>query len=268
MSDDEDEDIPLVLLNPKNNNLFLREHELGSGKFGKCYQIRRSIPDGIFAVKIVSKDYKKWLRIRDEMRLHKELKHKNIVKFQEYFEDSKFAYIILELCHRTLHDLQKLRIRFSNSEYRFYMKQILDGLRYLHEDMLIIHGDLKLSNILINDNLVIKICDFGFATKLKHCNELRKPRGGTAGFSAPEIVCLKASGFSADIWSIGCITYTMLIGKKPFRASTKSEIRLKVSKCDYYLPAQLNKAAQELIVRTLWPDPIGLGNNGNIEDDA
>ena len=94
-------------------------------------------------------------------------------------------------------------------------------MSYLHGER-IIHRDLKLGNIFLNDEMQIKIGDFGLAT---YCSENDRKRTlcGTPNYIAPEILVKKGHSLEVDIWSSGCIMYTLLVGKPPFETSSLKE---------------------------------------------
>ena len=96
-------------------------------------------------------------KMAQEITLHKTLSHKYVVKLNSFFEDSNFVYIILELCRRrSLMELHKRRKAVTEPETRYFMNQILLGVKYLHNQK-IIHRDLKLGNIFLNDEMEVNI---------------------------------------------------------------------------------------------------------------
>merc|ERR1712107_905454 len=100
-------------------------------------------------------------KIINEIEIHKNLDHPNVVRFNRYFEDNDFVYFVLELCERaTMVELVKRRTRLTEPEVRYYLNQVIDAVSYLHKQN-IIHRDLKLVNLLIDKNLQIKLADFG-----------------------------------------------------------------------------------------------------------
>lgn len=129
-------------------------------------------------------------------------------------------------------ELHKRRKALTEPETRFYVKQILSGVQYLHNNK-IIHRDLKLGNLFLNDDLQIKIGDFGLATKIEYEGERKKTLCGTPNYIAPEILNKKGHSFEVDIWSIGCIMYTLLIGKPPFETNSLKETYSRIKKCEY-----------------------------------
>lgn len=129
-------------------------------------------------------------------------------------------------------ELHKRRKTITEPETRFYMKQILSGVQYLHHNR-IIHRDLKLGNLFLNDELHVKIGDFGLAARIEYEGERKKTLCGTPNYIAPEILNKKGHSFEVDIWSIGCIMYTLLIGRPPFETNSLKETYTKIKKCDY-----------------------------------
>ena len=124
------------------------------------YELKNTATREIVAGKVVPKSLLVKQHQRDKMAqeitLHKSLNHLYVVKLQSYFEDANFVYVILELCRRrSLMELHKRRKAITEPETRYFMKQILTGVKYLHEAK-IIHRVLKLGNIFLNDNMEVR----------------------------------------------------------------------------------------------------------------
>lgn len=134
------------------------------------------------------------------------------------------------------------------------MHQIITGMLYLHSHG-ILHRDLTLSNILLTRNMNIKIADFGLATQLKMPHEKHYTLCGTPNYISPEIATRSAHGLESDIWSLGCMFYTLLIGRPPFDTDTVKNTLNKVVLADYEMPAFLSREAQDLIHQLLRRNP-------------
>jgi polo-like kinase 1 len=149
----------------------MRGKLLGKGGFAKCYEITNLDNKRVMAAKIIPKDTLQKNRARQklisEIKIHKSLHQLHIVQFEHVFEDSENVYILLELCpNQTLNELIKRRKRLVELEVQCYVVQIVNSLKYLHSNR-VIHRDLKLGNLFLNDKMEIKLGDFGLATKLE-----------------------------------------------------------------------------------------------------
>lgn len=188
-----------------------------------------------------------------EIKIHKSLKHRNIVKFEHVFEDKDNVYILLELCkNETLSELLKRRKRLTEFETRVYTKQIADALSYMHGHM-IIHRDLKLSNMFLSDKMEVKLGDFGLAAKLLEKDDKRYTVCGTPNYIAPEILSQSGHSFKSDLWSLGVIIYTLIIGKPPFETNKiKSTYKLiKAGKYSFPDDIIISTEAKDLIMKIL-----------------
>lgn len=145
------------------------------------------------------------------------------------------------------------------------MHQIITGMLYLHSHG-ILHRDLTLSNILLTRNMNIKIADFGLATQLKMPHEKHYTLCGTPNYISPEIATRSAHGLESDIWSLGCMFYTLLIGRPPFDTDTVKNTLNKVVLADYEMPAFLSREAQDLIHQLLRRNPADRLNLSSVLD--
>ena len=154
-----------------------------------------------------------------EIKIQRLLQHPNVVKFERSFEDDNDIYILLEMCrNQTLNDLLKRRTTITELEARCYLVQLISGVKYIHEQHTI-HLDLKLRNLFLTDRMELKIGDFGLAAQINSEGEKRKSICGTPNYMAPEVLDAKIGhSYEADIWSMGIILYTLLIGRPPFKA--------------------------------------------------
>ena len=92
----------------------------------------------------------------------------------DYYEDDTSVYIVLELCpNKTLNDLIKSKKRLSEHRAMFYLLDLVEALKYLH-NKLILHRDLKLGNLFLDEHMHIKVGDFGLAGQLSHKDEKRQ----------------------------------------------------------------------------------------------
>uniref|UniRef100_A0A182INF7 polo kinase n=1 Tax=Anopheles atroparvus TaxID=41427 RepID=A0A182INF7_ANOAO len=258
--DDKAVDIPEQLYDAATKRTYLRQRFFGKGGFAKCYEIMDMATKEVFAGKIVSKKlmmkHNQKEKMTQEITIHRSLNHKNIVGFHSFFDDPLNIYIVLELCKkRSMMELHKRRKIITDYECRYYMHQVMTGVKYLH-DRQIIHRDLKLGNLFLNDELHVKIGDFGLATKIEFEGERKKTLCGTPNYIAPEILNKKGHSYEVDIWSIGCVMYTLLVGQPPFETKSLKDTYSRIRKCDYRLPPTLRSSAADMICAMLQSDPL------------
>lgn len=148
--------------------------------------------------------------------------HANIVKFIEHIEDSNFKYVIFEyLSGGELFSRIRDRSFFSEDDARKYFRQLVDAIKFMHENG-IVHRDLKPENIMFDGEKIssLKIVDFGFA-RLKTSEETQPCY--TLDYAAPESLSKGTNKESRDIWALGAILYTMLVGHTPFMPQNVSK---------------------------------------------
>ena len=123
------------------------------------------------------------------------------------------------------------RKKLNEGIAKYIFRQIIIGIGYIHKQK-IVHRDIKLENILIDNEGVVKIADFGISKILSISGkEKLKDRSGTPAYMAPEI-CVKAlqkdgHSFAVDIWSAGVVLYTMIYGKLPFKPNKNKNKEVK-----------------------------------------
>ena len=172
-------------------------------------------------------------------------------EFETFFEDTWKVYIIMGLCtNRSMSELIRCRQRLTEPEVQYYGSQLMEGIKYLHKN-LVIHRDLKLGNLFITENMELKIGDFGLAARVTHANPRKKTVCGTPNYIAPEVIdgLKKGHSYEVDIWAIGVIMYTLLIGKPPFQTKdVKSTYRL-INSSSFSFPANkpISESAKSLI---------------------
>ena len=230
---------------------------VGKGGFASVYRARERITNNEVAIKIIKKSYireaKSSQRIISEIKIHSRLDHKSIVKLYNYFEDKECIYIVLELCNNgNLYQYLKRFGPLSEYDATNLIHQILIALQYLHERH-IIHRDLKLSNILLNDDSEIKICDFGLAIQFEHPDEEHFTLCGTPNYIAPEVITQQSHGYPADLWSVGCLFYYIITGVPPFDEENKSDHLQNQLLSNYIPPSGISENALDFIKCLLHP---------------
>lgn len=237
----DDEKIKKYLIKDKFKNLRkikdINEHyemmakPLGQGSFG---EVRRAFEKHFkfeCAIKIVTKQKLKeadvYLKLmRDELKTLQEIPHPHIMRTIELMEDDDNYYVVSEFLRggELFDRIIKLK-RFDENRAADVIEQLLMALNYLHKEKKIMHRDLKPENILLEspeeDDLNIKVSDFGFATKINKGESLQC---GSPLYMAPEILNGQTYDEKVDIWSTGVITYILLSGRPPYAGKNKPMI--------------------------------------------
>ncbi|MCP9259771.1 Serine/threonine-protein kinase PLK [Dirofilaria immitis] len=221
-------EIPDIVINTDTNATYKKGRFLGKGGFARCYELIDINDQKCYAGKVVSKLLLLKNHQRDKMaqeiRIHRTLQHKHIVRMDGFFEDSDNVYILLELCpRRSLMELHKRRKFVTEPEARYFTKQIVEACEYLHENK-IIHRDLKLGNLFLNEEMEIKVGDFGLATVVEVDGQRKKTLCGTPNYIAPEML-------------------------------DKKDTYNRIKNNNYSIPGRISDEAEQLIRRLLQTDP-------------
>lgn len=195
-------------------------------------------------------------RVQQEVAIHAKLKHPAILQLYTFFEDMSYVYLVLELAHNgELHRYLKSNSRqLTELETANIISQVVNGLLYLHSHN-IIHRDMSLSNLLLTQDFQVKIADFGLAT-LSGPNEKHMTMCGTPNYISPEVVSRASHGRPADVWGLGCMLYTLLVGKPPFDTDAIKSTLTKVVMSDYAVPSYLSYEAKDLLDQLLRKNPL------------
>ncbi|XP_077141799.1 serine/threonine-protein kinase PLK2 [Ranitomeya variabilis] len=252
-------EVSRIITDPSTGKRYCRGKVLGKGGFAKCYEMTDLTTNKIYAAKIiphsrVSKPHQRE-KIDKEIELHRTLNHRHVVQFYHYFEDKENIYILLEYCsRRSMAHILKTRKVLTDPEVRYYLKQIVSGLKYLHEQE-ILHRDLKLGNFFINEGMELKVGDFGLAARLEPMEQRRRTICGTPNYLSPEVLNKQGHGCESDIWALGCVMYTMLLGRPPFETTNLKETYRCIREARYSLPSSLMSSAKHLISSMLSRNP-------------
>ena len=205
---------------------------IGEGGMANVYLAYDTILDRDVAVKVLrgdlANDEKFVRRFQREALSASSLTHPNIVEVYDVGEDHGMYYIVMEYVEgRHLKDLIKKRGKLTTSEVIDIMLQITDGMSVAH-DSYIIHRDIKPQNIMILENGLVKIMDFGIAmalnsTQLTQTNSVM----GSVHYLPPEQASGKGATLQSDIYSMGILMYELLTGKLPYKGDNAVEIALK-----------------------------------------
>lgn len=237
---------------PRGANTFERLHKIGQGTYSTVYKARDVTNQKIVALKRVrfdNLDPESVKFMAREIHILRRLDHPNIIKLEGLItsETSRSLYLVFEYME---HDLTGLAsnpsIKFSEPQLKCYMHQLLSGLDHCHSHG-VLHRDIKGSNLLIDNNGVLKIADFGLANVFDaHLNIPLTSRVVTLWYRPPELL-LGANhyGVAVDLWSTGCILGELYTGRPILPGKTEVEQLHRIFKLcgspseDYWLKLRL-----------------------------
>lgn len=222
----------MIMKGQKINDRYQIIKSIGEGGMANVYLAYDTILDRDVAVKVLrgdlADDEKFVRRFQREALSASSLSHPNIVEVYDVGDDNGQYFIVMEYIDgKNLKDLLKKRGKLTVSEVVDIMSQIADGLSVAH-DSYIIHRDIKPQNIMILENGLVKITDFGIAmamnaTQLTQTNSVM----GSVHYLPPEQASGKGSTLKSDIYSMGILMYELLSGTLPYRGDNAVEIALK-----------------------------------------
>ena len=232
---------------------------IGRGAFGKVNIGLNILTGRIVAIKsfnkknIINEASKN--KILYETNLMRGLCHPSVTKILETFECEKYMLIIMEyISGGNLQNFVKKRRKLCEKTAKILFRQIIQGIRYIHSRG-IVHRDIKLENILLDLNNIIKICDFGVGKLIKP-NTILKDQCGTPVYMAPEI--LKGNGykgFPVDVWSAGVALYIMLSGTLPFNKDKDHDLEYSILNNNIKEIKDISDEGNNLLKNILEKDP-------------
>lgn len=230
---------------------------LGKGAFGSVFRALNMGTGETVAVKQVKlADLpKSELRVITlEIDLLKNLDHPNIVKYRGFVKSAESLNIILEYCENgSLHSISKNFGKFPENLVGLYMSQVLHGLLYLHEQG-VIHRDIKGANILTTKQGLVKLADFGVATRTTTLHECSVV--GTPYWMAPEVIELSGATTASDIWSLGCTVIELLDGRPPYHKLQPMHALFRIVNDDHPpLPEGASPIVRDFLMQCFQKDP-------------
>uniref|UniRef100_A0A1A8E3E7 non-specific serine/threonine protein kinase n=1 Tax=Nothobranchius kadleci TaxID=1051664 RepID=A0A1A8E3E7_NOTKA len=272
------EDIVKKFYHTKRVGSYLIGRKLGEGSFAKVREGLHTLTGEKVAVKVIDKrkarkDSYVTKNLRREGQIQQMICHPNITQLLDILETDNSYYLVMELCpggnlmHR-IYDKKCLEER----ETQKYIRQLVLAVEHLHR-VGVVHRDLKIENLLLDEKDNIKLIDFG----LSNCagilgySDPFSTQCGSPAYAAPELLARKKYGPKVDIWSIGVNMYAMLTGTLPFTVepfNLRALHQKMVDKEMKPLPRSLSTAAICLLKKLLEPDPSKRPNIHQVMADS
>ena len=212
------------------------------------------------AIKIIKKDFLSdidKINIKREFNILTILNNPNVILIAEIFESSDSFYIVMEYSEKILSNYLKLKKHLSEDEASIFYFQIIQGLEYIHS-LDIVHMNLNLDNLILNENNILKIIDFSLSDYSNKGEKIffKSLSGNICCYDSPEMLQgKKYDGIKFDIWSTAIILFYMLCGYLPFEDKNNDILLNKILECNVEFPEFLSEESKDLIKRILIPDP-------------
>ncbi|KAG5284018.1 hypothetical protein AALO_G00022040 [Alosa alosa] len=257
---------------------YLIGRKLGEGSFAKVREGLHALTGEKVAVKVIDKRKAKkdsyvTKNLRREGQIQQMIRHPNITQLLDILETENSYYLVMELCpggNLMNHIYEKKRL--EEREAQKYVRQLVMAVEHLHRAG-VVHRDLKIENLLLDEHDNIKLIDFG----LSNCAGILgytdpfSTQCGSPAYAAPELLSRKKYGPKVDVWSIGVNMYAMLTGTLPFTVEPFSLRALHQKMVDREmnpLPTNLSSAAGNLLKSLLEPDPAKRPNIHQVMSDS
>lgn len=243
---------------------------LGNGSSGSVLLCENSETKTQSAIKIIKRKLTRNLKetktekqqaLLADVRVYREtvisslISHPNIVRLLDFlYSDDSFFLVFAFVRGEQLYDSVVRSGKIPEDRARRYFRQLVSALEYIHRNC-IVHRDLKIENILVDENDNIQIIDFGLSN-FYDTKRLLNTFCGSLYFAAPELLMSQHyQGPEVDVWSLGVILYVMLCGRVPFDDESVHNLQSKIRAGKFEIPSFLSSSASELVAGMIRANP-------------
>ena len=237
---------------------FRLESKIGEGSYAKVYRALHVPSQKFYAIKMInlsSMSKGDLENIQKELQIHSSIDSPSVVRLFDFFIESGKLHMVLELAlngNLYLYMYQHFQLPLATA-LDFWL-QVLRAIGHLHSKFIYMR-DLKPENVLVDEELRVKLCDFGWASRLEDI-EYRRLSGGTYIYMSPENLKGELQGLKSDVWSLGVLLYELTHYREPFCIGISAEEQLEYimsGKLEY--KEDFNEDVRELIETMLEIDP-------------
>jgi len=246
------------------NNRYKIIKEIGRGGMAIVYSARDTLLERVVALKMLRPEYSSDQefknKFRQEARAVAKLSHPNVVSIYDIVVDEEKIYLVMEIVEgETLKDIIKERGKLSTAEALEYARQIAAALSIAHGNQ-IVHCDIKPQNIILTDDMEVKITDFGIARAVtSSTSAVTETVVGSAHYFSPEQAKGGKIKAYSDIYSLGVVLYEMTTGELPFQGESPISVALKHIQQEAVSPDKINNdipsEVSNLIMKAMSKDP-------------
>ncbi|XP_019410075.1 PREDICTED: serine/threonine-protein kinase 36 isoform X2 [Crocodylus porosus] len=230
---------------------------IGEGSFGRVYKGRRKHSAQVVALKFIPKlgrSEKELRNLQREIEIMRGLHHPNIIQMLDSFETDKEVVVVTDYAEGELFQILEDDGSLPEEQVQAIAAQLVSALYYLHSHR-ILHRDMKPQNILLGKGGVIKLCDFGFARAMSIHTLVLTSIKGTPLYMAPELVQEQPYDHAADLWSMGCILYELLVGAPPFYTTSIFQLVSLIVSDPVRWPKSMSPPCKSFLQGLLMKDP-------------
>ncbi|XP_054730101.1 serine/threonine-protein kinase fused [Anastrepha obliqua] len=230
---------------------------IGEGSFGRVYKAVRKEDAQVVAIKVISKrgrSSRELKNLRRECEIQAHLKHPNVIEMLESFETKNDLIVVTEFALVDLHRYLARNGAVSEERAQRLICHLVSALYYLHSYR-ILHRDLKPQNVLLNEDLHAKLCDFGLARNMTMGTHVLTSIKGTPLYMAPELLAEQPYDHQADLWSLGCISYECMAGAPPFCTTSILHLVKLIKHEEVKWPSFLSSDCRSFLQGLLEKDP-------------
>lgn len=231
--------------------------KIGEGSFGRVYKVKSRANDEIVALKLITKcgrSQRELTNLRKECEIQRRLFHPNIIKMLDSFETDNEIAVVTEFAYQDLYKTLAKAGYLREEKAAKIICDLISALYYLHSNR-VIHRDLKPQNVLLSEDGVAKLCDFGFARSMSTGTHVLTSIKGTPLYMAPELMEESPYDHNVDLWSLGCIAYEMLVGSPPFNTTSLLHLISLIRNESIKWPENISPNCQSLLKGLLNKDP-------------
>ena len=226
---------------------------IGEGAFSKVCLVQHKITRTNYAIKVIDLTKIPKLdheNVEKELAIQMGLNHNNLVYLHDFFIEETYVFYILEYCGKgNLFRYLNTKITINRDEIRDIFYKICQGIKYLH-DKDIIMRDIKPENVVLNEDMTPKLCDFGWASSLsdkRYCSI----RAGTFVYMSPESLLSKLQCKKSDVWCLGILLYELHFNKEPFNEISTEKQITKIKRKDYKMDTGKISIEAERLIRSI-----------------
>ena len=238
---------------------YLKIHHAGVGGFSSVYSAIHNLTGARVAIKQVLKSSLRTenniRNFKREVHILQKADHPFIAHFYDFIETEKCYYLVMEYANNgTLLNYLNSNGQLKIDEMRRVFSQVVSALCYMHKNLDIIHRDLKLENIMFDENYNVRLIDFGLSCEKEMVDDKFKTLCGSYPYAAPEIFKQIPYSNAIDIWSLGVCMYAAAFGRLPFYDQNTTHLISMILNQNPSFPMTFNPTLCDLIQRMLTKD--------------